>query len=119
MSIETDFRQLLLDHPPLEALVATRVAQDAVAPGAGWPAVVFSCSHNPEHGLDGTVFADICTLSVQCWATTPQEAGAVADAVAQAIRGVQGRDITLLDRSTTFDSDLGVDGVVLGVEWIV
>jgi Protein of unknown function (DUF3168) len=118
MSIETDFRALLAAHAPLVALVATRIAQDAAPEGSQFPLVVFSASHDRTLSLSGIFQADQCTLSVQCWAETGMQANEVADAVAAAIAAAPvTTDVCVLSRATTFDPDLGADGILLGVEW--
>ena len=118
MSIETDFRALLAGHAPLAALVSTRIALNAVPEGASFPLVVFATSHDRQNGLDGTLLYDNCSIAVQCWADTAAIADAVADAVLAAVATApSARSATVSDRGTTFDPDLGADGVTLTVSW--
>ena len=118
MSAETDFRALLAAHAPLTALVATRIAQDAVGEGDGVPLVIFSARHEPLTAVDGSQVADQVSFVVQCWADTGAAAAAVADAVQGALATAPlTRAVRVLDRSTTFEPDLGQDGVILTVEW--
>lgn len=118
MSIETDFRALLAAHAPLAALVGNRIAQDAITEGATGALVVFSARHDPTLGLDNTVLADICTLAVQCWADTGAQAAAVAAAVKAAVATAPAdTGACVLDESTTHDPEIGLDGVLLTVEW--
>jgi len=120
MSIETDYHALLLAYAPLTALVSTRIAQDAVPNGMTGSLVVYSATHNEDKALDGTVLSDQVSLPTQCWAPDGVLAGQVADAVVAAIAAANpANDVTVLSRSTTFDPELGLDGVVLDVEWWV
>ena len=118
MSVETDFRATLAAHAPLVALVGSRIAQDAVPEGAKPPLVVYAATHSRTLGLNGTLLADACTLQVQCWADTGAQASAVADAVTVALQTApadSGACVT--ERATTFDPEMGLDGVQLTVEW--
>ncbi len=118
MSIESDFRATLAAHAPLVALVGHRIAQDAIGEGAAGSLVVFSSRHDRTLGLDNTVLADACTLDVQCWAATGALAAEVADAVTAAVAtapAAAGAVVT--GRATTHDTELGLDGVQLTVEW--
>jgi Protein of unknown function (DUF3168) len=118
VSIETDFRALLAGHAPLTALVGNRIAQDAIAEGSSGPLVVFSSRHDPTLGLNNAVLADTCTLAVQCWADTGAQAAAVAAAVKAAIATAPAdAGACVLDESTTHDPEIGLDGVLLTVEW--
>ena len=118
MSIETEFRALLAGYAPLTALVATRIAQDAVPEGAAAPLVVFAGSHQRTLGLDNTLLADQCTLIVQCWGNTGAQAAQVADAVIAAVAtATASAGAVVVDRATTFDPELGLDGQLLTVEW--
>ena len=118
MSIETDFRALLAGHAPLAALVGNRIAQDAIPEGSVGALVVFAGSHDITLGLDNSVLADVCTMSVQCWADTAMQAGVVADAVQAAVlTAPSATGACVTERGTTFDPEIGMDGVVLSVEW--
>lgn len=118
MSIESDFRATLAAHAPLTALVGTRIAQDAVPEGSTGSVVVFSATHARTLGLDNSLLADQCTLAVQCWAGTGAQAASVADAVIAAVATAPAASgACVVDRSTTFEPDLGLDGVLLTVEW--
>lgn len=118
MTIETDFRALLAADAPLTALVGNRIAQDAVPEGATYPLVVFAASHDRTLSLAGNLQADQCSINVQCWAESGVSASAVADAVMEAVAGAAySANASVLSRSTTFDPDLGLDGVILSVEW--
>lgn len=121
MSIESDFRAVLVAHAPLLALVpAARIAQNAVDGSGTGAAVVFVATHNPILGLDNTQLGDQCQLEVQCWAENAAVADAVADAVKAAVAtapAASGACVT--GRSSTFDPETGQDGTVLAVEWWV
>lgn len=120
MSVETDFRAALAAHAPLVALVDTRIAQDSVPEGSDYPVVVFGVNHARILGLDNSLLSDQCAIAVQCWANTAADAAAVADAVIAAIAAsasaiTAGSVVT--ERATTADPELGMDGVLLSVEW--
>ena len=118
MSVETDYCALLASHAPLVTLVQDRIAQDAVPEGASYPLVVFSAIHTPTYGLDNTLLADQCSLQTQCWANSGGQAAAVADQVVAALAVAPPRTgAVVVTRSSTFDPDLGLDGVELTVEW--
>lgn len=118
MSIESDFRALLAGNAGLTALVSTRIAQDAIPENSTGSLVVFSAVHERTLGLDNSLLADRCTLSVQCWAATGALAASVADAVTAAVATAPAAaGACVLDRQTTFEPELGLDGVLLTVEW--
>ena len=118
MSIETDFRALLAAHAPLTALVGTRIALNAAPEGQEPPLVVFGCRHDRTLGLDGTLLADQCALDVQCWADSAVAADAVADAVVAAVANANpDAGACVITRASTHDPELGLDGVVMTVEW--
>lgn len=118
MSVESDFRALLANAAGVTALVGTRIALNSVPQGSPLPLIVYSVAHDPTLGLDGTVLADQCTLAVQCWAATAESAGAVADAVAAAVDGASAASgAAVTARNTAFEEQLGLDGVVLSVDW--
>lgn len=118
MSIESDFRALLAGYSTLTALVGTRISQDAVPEGSTGSVVVFSATHDRTLGLNNSLLADRCTLAVQCWAATGVLAGSVADAVIAAVATAPAASgACVLDRTTTFEPELGLDGVLLTVEW--
>jgi hypothetical protein len=118
MSIETDFRATLAAHAPLVALVATRIALNAVPEGQAVPLVVYDCTHDRTLGLDNSLLADQATLQVQCWAATATQADEVADAVLAAVATAPAASgACVLSRASTHDPELGLDGVTLTVEW--
>lgn len=118
MSIEADFRALLAGHAALTALVATRIAQSAVPDGAGTPCVVFDAQHTYLDSSDAVRLADRASITVQCWADTAAAAAAVADAVVGAVDTAPANAAArLVDRATTYDPDMGTDGVVLTFDW--
>lgn len=117
MSSETDFRALLAAHAPLTALVGTRIALNAVPEQSALPLVVYAVSHTRTLGLDGSLLADQCSISVQCWADTGTQADAVADAVVAAVATAAVGQAAVLDRSTTFDAEMGLDATEMTVEW--
>lgn len=115
MSAETDFRAALAAHAPLTMLVGQRIRLDAAEQSDAMPYVVFTSEHDLQHGMDGTLLGDICTMTVQCWAKTAVEAAAVADACAAAANAAQAPVTT---RATGFDPELDADAVVLTISWL-
>lgn len=115
MSIETDIRAALVGHAPLVALVGQRVALSAIEQGQPAPYVVFTTSHDPQYGLDGTLLGNITTVEIQCWADTAVQAAAVADAASNAL-SIQGAPPTA--RGTGYDPEVGLDAVTLTTDWI-
>ncbi len=121
MSAETDFRAALAAHGALTALVGTRIAQNVVPDGSALPFVTFSSRHDPEVSMDSTTAADRITFETQCWAKTSASADAVADAVAAAIvahdNATASITAVVIQRESAYDGELGLDAVVLTVEW--
>lgn len=118
MSIETDFRAVLAGYPPLTALVGERIALNAIPEGSAAPLVVFAATHQRTLGLDGGLLADLCSLQVQCWGHTSAQADQVADAVIAAVATAPSAACAVvLTMDSTFDEELGLDGVMLSVEW--
>lgn len=118
MSIETDFRALLASHAPLVALVGTRVAQNVVAQGAATPFVAYTAQHDYSHTLAGTLTADTCILTVQCWADTSLQADAVADACVAALAlAAPDTGATVITRASGYDDTMDLHATVLTVEW--
>lgn len=118
MTIETDFRALLLAHAPLVSLVDDRVAQNAVEVQTPAPYVAFTSRHDLTHNLIGDVTADACTLTVQCWASGSLQADAVADAVQAAVAlAPQIACATVLGRDTGYDDEVDLHATILTVEW--
>lgn len=119
MSVETDFRSLLTGRTALMSLLDTGgVALDAITEGDKPPYVIFAVRHSPQLGLDNTVLADQCAITVESWAGTAAEAAAIADQVAQAVAAAPtARGACVVERSSTIDAELGLDGVTQTVEW--
>lgn len=118
MSAESDCIALLRGHAALTALVGDRIAQNATLADDQPPFVVLSARHDYTLNLLGQVIADAATLSVQCWAKTAADATAVADAVVAALATAPAaRGVAVTDRTTAFDSEAGLDGEQLTVEW--
>jgi hypothetical protein len=117
MSAETEMRVLLVAHAPLTALVADRVALNAVPQDSAHPLVVFTTTQVPDLALDNTVLGIAVSHSVQCWGGTSAAAQAVADAVRGALAA--NADYVVLAEASAFDEELGLDAVQLTVErWI-
>lgn len=117
MSIEADFRALLAGYAPLTSLVSTRIAQSAVDNAPDLPCVVFDCTQTPIDSIDVPRLTMRAAIAVQCWAMTAGAAAQVADAVVAAIDTATAHAARLTERSTTFDPELGADGVTLVVDW--
>lgn len=118
MTIETDVRQLLAGYSGLTALVGARIAQDAVPDESAYPLVVFAVRRDQITALDGTPLLSQCAVSLQCWAENGVAAAAVADQVVAALATAPlSAGAIVIDRSTTFDPEMGLDGVLLTVQW--
>jgi len=115
MSAETEFRAALVAHAPLLALVpAARIAQNAMTDGAGVPCIVYGSTRIPDFHLDNSVGAVNTQFTAQCWADTAAAASAVADAAEAALLAV---GTVCTSRSTTYDEELGLDGLELIFDW--
>lgn len=119
MTVEADFRATLVAHAPLVAVVpATRISLNAVAEGAGWPAVIYTVAHTREHSLEGDLMTDQCSITVECWSTTATEASAVADLVTEAVRSALLTNGALVtERSTAASAEDGLHAEVLLITW--
>ncbi|MDT7836456.1 tail completion protein gp17 [Aquabacterium sp. OR-4] len=118
MSIETDFRALLAADAGVIALAGTAIAHNAIGQGVAPPYVVFTAQHDRLLGLDNTVLADQCVLTVQCWARKVAEAEALADAVVAAVATAPARHgACVTARASAYDEETGLDATVLTVEW--
>ena len=113
MSAEMSFRALLAAAPGVTTLVGSRIAQNSVPQGEALPLIVFTASHNPSRGTDGTLLADEVTFVVQCWADDSLEADAVADAASSALAGTA----DVLARESAFDAEIDLHATVLSVQW--
>lgn len=115
-----DFRAALLAHAPLVGLVGQGVAMHAVPANQALPYVVFSGAAEVEQVLDGAA-DERTTFTVDCWATTAESAAAVAAAVRGAVVAFDDASTTtsatVLSQQGGYDAELGLDGVVLTVEW--
>ena len=117
MSAEADFRALLVARPALTALVAQRVALNAVPQGSPLPVVAFTAQHDPQHTLDGNVSLYAARIEAQCWAETGATAQAVADQVQAAVEADNPRRGWVISRGTSYDSQLDLHAEILTVEW--
>lgn len=117
MSAETDFRALLVARTELTALVAQRVALNAVPQDSPPPVVVFTAQHDPQYTLDGNGSAYAASIEVQCWAETSAAAQAVATQVQAAVEADNPRRGWVIGRSTAYDSALDLHAEVITVEW--
>ena len=118
MSAETEFRALLVGYAPLVALVERRIAQNAIEDGTVGDYVVFTAAHDPLKGLGGEVLEDQVTITCECWAATALRAQAIADRVTEAVALAPiARQAEVTSRATGFDGDLGLDALVLTIDW--
>ncbi len=118
MSVEADFRALLAADAGVLALVAGRIAVNAVPEGSDYPLITFGVAHDRTLGLNGSLLADECEITVACWAKSSLEASAVADAVIAAVAtAAADKGACVLSRTTAFEDELALDGVLLVVEW--
>jgi hypothetical protein len=118
MSVAVDFRALLAGNAGVAALVGARIALNAVPQGSAIPLVVFGVAHERTLGLDNTLLAEQCAVTVQCWADTAAGADALADAVEAAVATAAAtRGAVVLSRAPVYSEELGLDGVALAVDW--
>lgn len=114
MSAASDFRDALLAHVPLAALVGAKVSENAADKGTTVPYVVFTDTPEVFGGLDGSVHCTKHTFRAQCWGATAEEAGQVADAVQAAVLAA---GETVLGRESGFDDDNKLDAQIVVIEW--
>jgi hypothetical protein len=121
VSIESDFVDALDAYAPLVALVGDRISKNMLDQDAPRPLVVFNANHEPQHGLDNSLQATLCTFTVACWAGSGTSAAAVADAVEAALNAFTASQTsaiaTVLGRAGAFDEEIFIHGEVLTVEW--
>lgn len=118
MSIEADFRAQLAGYAPLTALVSTRIALNALLDSAGMPCVVFGLVITPIIDAGLVKLAERAAITVQCWGETAASAQAVADSAVAAVAAAPiSHAAQLVDRSTAYDEELGLDGVLLTFDW--
>ena len=118
MSIETDVCALLTGHAGVSALVAGRVALNAVNEGTPLPYIIVSANHAFTFTLDKSIDADQATVTVECWGKSAAQAEAVGDAAAAAVLLAPPlAGATLLARIGGVDPENGLDASVLTVEW--
>ena len=118
MSIETDFRALLVAAPAVVALVGAGIALNQVGDSQPLPYIVFTAEHAYMHTLGGELADDTATLNVQCWGNTSTQAELVADAVMLAIEAApQAACAAALARQSAFDPETQLDATVLTVTW--
>jgi hypothetical protein len=120
VSVEADFRARALAHAPLVALVAQRVALNALPQDSPLPGVVYAVRHDEERTLDGTLVADDATIEAQCWAKTGAEALAVAAALATAVHHAEASSAcTLISSATAYDTETDLHAVQATYQWLV
>lgn len=121
MTVEADFHTALASFAALTTLVGTRIAQHTVPQDAALPIVVYSASHEPLFGLNGSAHCDRVTFTAECWAKTAVAATAVGDQVQTALAAYSlthpNSLITVLVRAAAYDGDLSLDADVLTIEW--
>lgn len=115
-----DFRAALLAHAPLVGLVGQGVAMHAVPANQALPYVVFTAATEADQVLAGAA-DEKTTFTVDCWATTAEGAADVGAAVVAAVEAFDAASTTtsatVLSQQGGYDAELGLDGVVLAVEW--
>ena len=115
---EATFRALMVATQSVTDIVGQRVALNAVPEGAAIPLIVFTARHAPVITLGNDTIGDQCTIEAQCWAQTAAEAEALADAVTWALDAAPASSgAVVLGRASTFDAELGLDGVQLTIDW--
>jgi Protein of unknown function (DUF3168) len=118
VSIETDVCSLLTGDPGVAALVAGRVALNAVNEGTPLPYIIVAANHAYTFTLDKTISSDEAAVNIECWGRSAAQAEAVGDAVAAAVLLAPPLSCaTLLSRIGGVDPENGLDASVLTVEW--
>ncbi len=120
MSAESQFYALLSGHAALTAEVDDRIAVNAVPEGSGYPCVAFAVRTDNDTGatLLGYNEDALAVITVECWATNPGDARALADLVRAAVDTADAARCAHVSGDTTvFDEEHGLDGVQLQVEW--
>ncbi len=116
MSAETALRAVLAADSAVVALVAARISADRAEQDEARPFVVFSRTASQiTTALNGAHLRTQAALDVQCWANTRLDADALADAVADAVRGVTSQRVE--GRSGAFDPDQDAFVTTLNVLW--
>lgn len=115
------FKALLLANPAVLAAVGPRgVAMHEIASGVPLPYIIFTASAEPQQSLGGPQ-EDITTFSCGCWAAKADAAQTLADLVVQAVAAHDAastaESVTYISRSSVFDEDAQLDGVLLSIEW--
>jgi hypothetical protein len=121
MTVAADFRALVAAHAPLVALVAGRIALNAVPQGSDLPLVVYTTSEDPGYTLDGAPVDYAATVEVQCWANTGVQSEAVAAQVRAAVESevpAQRRG-WVIARASSYDPALDLHAVTMAIEWWV
>jgi hypothetical protein len=122
MTIETDFRAMLIADGAVSAIVGTRVAQNAIPQGFALPYIVYVAEHDPQRGLNGVEHVDQCQIECQCWAKPAAAADALADAVEAAVETYDNAQATkavyVVARRSGYDTDLALDTTVLVITWV-
>lgn len=116
MSAEADFRAALVGYAPLTELVGSRVSMNAIEQDKATPYVVFTASHDYEYTLSNELVSDRVTFEVQCWAKSSLEAAQVASMVIAA--SMQVCDV-VVKREASYEPELGLDGELLLIEWLI
>lgn len=120
MSVEADFRSRALAHGPLVALVAQRVALNALPQESVLPDVVYTVRHDEEKTLDGTLVADDAVVACECWAKTSAESMAVAAALSAAVVHAEAASAcTETGRETVYDTETDLHAVQVTYQWLV
>lgn len=120
MTVETDFRARAVAHAPLVALVAQRVALNALPQDSVLPGVVYAVRHNEERTLDGTLISDDASVECQCWAKTGAEAMAVAEQLSAAVVHAEAASAcTFISSATAYDTDTDLHAVQVTYQWLV
>lgn len=115
MSAETQLYSALSGLAGLTEIVSTRIYPDAIPEGKLLPAVVFMrASTTPTHTINGALICEDVRFSISSWAQTREQAEAVADQIDAALTSAGNPKA---DRSSGFDSDVGLFAVTTEVDW--
>ena len=99
MTFQSDLRSTLTSHPPLAALVGSRVYALRFPPGSPMPVVVYQrISNNTEQTIDSVIQARLERVQFTTFATGYDRGVEVDDALREAVVGMVGSTVQVHDR---------------------
>lgn len=91
MSLESAFRSMILSISPVTALISDRLDAGVLQENSALPAIRYApVADELVSSHDGPSGFEIQTIQVDCYAKTPEDAKALADAVKAGLDGFNG-----------------------------